>query len=530
MYAYLGELTNALQRSLSVQAFNVDPSYPVFEVRMLSAGFDPAVDGLDRHVLYVCEYRQLRFLDPMLDFPPLVCVVERAVNADTVLLQRHQIVAVYGSTVVDVLVSLTNCIYETASRSSRVTELSLRLAECGTRSELMDCAYGLLRIPLVLTDVSQKITDFTPVDSVGSPIYRNIVSSGYLPVGSLTAGEENCHHQNVGAQTLSAGREELGIPPSVIINMTLNGRNMGHLHALCFNRPPTQEDRQLLQLLGNLLALDLANKPASRRQDPNQAGVFLRDILDNVAGTPDEIMDRQHRMKLPLRQFLYAAIVKTRSTDFSAHIDYIDLCQAFQQLLPGSYSCLFQDSVVILLNCRNEIFNMEEYLEPVRFLLGKHKLVVGVSNPFSAIHQLRQFGFQARKAIHLGSELDPERSVYCFSDYTLSYMAELALQANELETLCPPELTRLVIYCRENGDDLMETLRMYLICGRSKKNTAARMFIHVNTVKYRIAQIESICHVDLGDDTTALKLIMAFRLFEYREHFKNYTPMFGAQN
>ena len=81
--------------------------------------------------------------------------------------------------------------------------------------------------------------------------------------------------------------------------------------------------------------------------------------------------------------------------------------------------------------------------------------------------------------------------------------------------LCPPELIRLIMYCRENGDELLETLKVFLHSGRSKTETAKKMYVHVNTIKYRISQIQNITGVDFGNDDTALNFIFAIKLFEY---------------
>ena len=104
-------------------------------------------------------------------------------------------------------------------------------------------------------------------------------------------------------------------------------------------------------------------------------------------------------------------------------------------------------------------------------------------------------------------------------------MMELCLKNESLSSLCPPELHKLIAYGQENGSELLDTLRIYLRCGRSKAETAKKLFVHVNTVKYRIAQIQEITNLDLSDDETALSLLLAFKMIEYREKFQSYEPI-----
>ena len=47
-------------------------------------------------------------------------------------------------------------------------------------------------------------------------------------------------------------------------------------------------------------------------------------------------------------------------------------------------------------------------------------------------------------------------------------------------------------------------------------------------MKYRIAQIQEITGLDLSDDETALELLLAFKMFEYRDKFQHYEPIINS--
>ena len=107
-------------------------------------------------------------------------------------------------------------------------------------------------------------------------------------------------------------------------------------------------------------------------------------------------------------------------------------------------------------------------------------------------------------------------------------MMELALKNESMAAFCLPQLQKLIDYTQKNGPELLDTLRVYLRCGRSKAETAKKLFVHVNTMKYRIAQIQEITGLDLGDDETALELLLAFKMFEYRDKFQHYEPIINS--
>ena len=63
-----------------------------------------------------------------------------------------------------------------------------------------------------------------------------------------------------------------------------------------------------------------------------------------------------------------------------------------------------------------------------------------------------------------------------------------------------------------NNTDLCETLRNYLTHDGSVKETAEDMFVHRNTINYKINKIEELLGVEMSSLTTRTELMIAFRL------------------
>ena len=87
-----------------------------------------------------------------------------------------------------------------------------------------------------------------------------------------------------------------------------------------------------------------------------------------------------------------------------------------------------------------------------------------------------------------------------------------------------PSCSGLSRTAKKNGGNLPDTLKVYLKCGRSKTQTAREMYTHLNTVKYRLTQILDILDLDLDSDENALKLLLSFKMIEYREAFPSIEP------
>lgn len=64
----------------------------------------------------------------------------------------------------------------------------------------------------------------------------------------------------------------------------------------------------------------------------------------------------------------------------------------------------------------------------------------------------------------------------------------------------------------EHSPELLQTLRSYLECGRSLEQTSKTMFVHANTVRYRLKRISETIFADPTDSRTAFVLQIALLL------------------
>jgi sugar diacid utilization regulator len=87
-----------------------------------------------------------------------------------------------------------------------------------------------------------------------------------------------------------------------------------------------------------------------------------------------------------------------------------------------------------------------------------------------------------------------------------------ASSRDELEAFADRALAPLIEHDRSHGGELVATLRAYLEEDRVQRRAAARCFIHVNTVVYRVRRIEELLGVDLANPSVVFDLTLALRI------------------
>ncbi len=107
---------------------------------------------------------------------------------------------------------------------------------------------------------------------------------------------------------------------------------------------------------------------------------------------------------------------------------------------------------------------------------------------------------------------------WAFKGYTEEYLHE-----NYMYMLYPG-VAQIIRYDQENGTDLRDVLLQYLLNERNATKTADALFMHRNTVLYKIKKIESLLGDDLEDPATRERIQWSCRMSEFCERALDVMP------
>jgi hypothetical protein len=77
-------------------------------------------------------------------------------------------------------------------------------------------------------------------------------------------------------------------------------------------------------------------------------------------------------------------------------------------------------------------------------------------------------------------------------------------------------LSPLLDYDADHGTELVRTLQVFLDCSGSWTRAAGAMFVHVNSLRYRMRRVEELTGLDLGSLADQAALLLALRLADPR--------------
>ena len=128
---------------------------------------------------------------------------------------------------------------------------------------------------------------------------------------------------------------------------------------------------------------------------------------------------------------------------------------------------------------------------------------VGYSMQFEKLHHLDGY---ARQAEYAASKAKGKEAN--FQNLIDSYLRSQLEKQLPLDTLVDLKIQKLISYDRKYETKYYETLCMYVNSQYSKQKTAEGLYIHLNTVKYRLQQIEKLFDIDFEKEEKLIHLAM----------------------
>ena len=141
-------------------------------------------------------------------------------------------------------------------------------------------------------------------------------------------------------------------------------------------------------------------------------------------------------------------------------------------------------------------------------------LTASISNSFDSILDIRKNYLQAVKAQTFGQRFHPEERIHSYSDYMFHHMGEIVSEKYPLADFYHPGIVAIQDYDKAHNTNFLETLRLYLIHIDNPGAIAKQLYIHKNTVFYRIAKLKEQFHLNLDDGDERFKIHLTIKLME----------------
>ncbi|TDF95925.1 PucR family transcriptional regulator [Paenibacillus piri] len=151
--------------------------------------------------------------------------------------------------------------------------------------------------------------------------------------------------------------------------------------------------------------------------------------------------------------------------------------------------------------------------------INEHAARCFVSKTKYSIEELLNGYEECLEAKRISERLSFDSSVILFSDLEFTYLLR-HIPREVMKRYCEYILHNLMQKDEEYSGELLRTLEVYFANKGQINDTAKQLFIHRNTVLYRLEKISSLLNIDLRktDDLLQIKLVLMFQRLMRMEH------------
>ena len=407
----------------------------------------------------------------------------------------------------DILARLSTALKESHKISQFSRELLELLSHDGTVQKMVDLAYKYLENPIVVIDAGLRLIatkwDNPNMDEHTERIFRN----GYLDMEDIKMMNYDNIHAKVKKSPGPVLVQNKNYKGDRIITMLSTKIDIGQVAVVEIERPFRNIDYTLAEVLRDSIVQQMKKDEFIQSTKGFNYEYFLKDLLDGKYEMKTGINKRLANLDKQFSEPIYCIVIEINRTPGAISITHIR--SGFEALFNGISTIVYDGQIVAVISERNKAKITTEEVSIIEEYCEANDLYCGMSNAFNSITLLPKFYNQALTAIKVGADGKRTSGLFIYKKHFMKHVANVFLQKESAETFCCPQMSKLIEYDTAKGQDLAKTLYMYLLYGEYGL-AASALFVHRNTVIYRMEVINTIVSIDYEDPQLRQYLIMSY--------------------
>lgn len=412
-----------------------------------------------------------------------------------------------------VYTALSRLLYQEGAQISQMPEVSAAFLRCRSMDALVEQGYAYLGNPFAVHDSDGKLLAFSRQAGLRDDAWHSTAFlealCGFHSVDNAARMERSRQDQLPVLLHPDSGPEQLRMV------LGSRGQTLGYLTVVAQFRPFSRTDLQVAELLGCFITLDLLRQSSIARVSSSDAGClksFLESGELNMPGIPQWLEGQTCTAGQQYSLLLLNAAPQQKAPFF----DVDRVLAQLDQLFPTDICTRLESGVVLLI--RSDVSAKRNKALSALLQVLSPTLTAGVSMPFRSLMESGHAALrQARAALELGCPIHPDQNCYFYEDYAIYAGLRAAAARIDLHELLPPGLRDLLD--ADTSGESLRTLEVYLSTGGKKARAAELLYIHLNTLKYRLTVLSQRLDADLDDPATMFSLEYALHIVKYLRHF-----------
>jgi hypothetical protein len=300
----------------------------------------------------------------------------------------------------------------------------------------------------------------------------------------------------------------------------VDGEIVGFFSCIEIETPFTPGTMDICESLTELMSHVLshqANMPATRQKSLDN-DLFLGILSGSIV---DPELTKAAFSQAGLVEGDYFVVYTVTDVDVTENAFLLPrIMELLMSNLDGGFTVADGSNIVLVINSKLDDELRDRLVHLITFYLGEFDVSIGLSLGFTDPKCLPTYYDQAVAATRLGALNGGENKVYGYGDVVNYDVLEKYGDREQRLAICHPAVFALFEHDSDKKMNLLPTLKVFVECLGDTAAAAERLFLHRNSLYYRLKQITALTGVDLTDERIRSHITLSIRILEINGDLK----------
>lgn len=389
--------------------------------------------------------------------------------------------------------------------------------------DLIKLGSDILNNPIILLDSSFAVIANSNNKNITDKLWNENIQNGYFPCEFLSESEkfEPFKDSPSNNQIFIVTNDDS--PTKILVcTIIINSKLFGYLLLLECEKKLHEDEINLFTSFGNIIGEALKKNNLYRNINALKYENLLFDILEGTITEQNILEKRMKSAKCSFGKNLFVIVLDLSRYKFTEkHIS--NLKYEIENTLIHSKSIFYDGNLVIILDLKNNSYIPDEVISRLKKFINKNKFPAGLSSRFFNASELKLRYEEGKKTLYLSRLLNTKGTLFFYDDFKFYHL--LSLIEDDLLKFCHPSIIKLIQLDEKNSTNYYKTLKCYLENNQNVNGTSEKLFIHRNTLNYRIRKIKEIINMDLKESEAIFQINFTYKILSYLKKVNKHSNL-----
>lgn len=375
--------------------------------------------------------------------------------------------------------------------------------------ELIDESSKILNNPIVVIDKSFRVLAHSDIQWIRDDYWKKSIQNGFCSHEFITRIRQ--------METFQHGNKErhpffmtcdIDHTEKLVSKLYLDGLFMGYAIVLDSVSAVCRKDLPLVGFLGKIIIEQMKVKHQYVQNMQASASNFYIELLDEMIQSEAALQDRLQSIQMEVRAPFRMALIIDHSFNLSKeHRE--NIVGALQEHYLPLVLAYYDDYLVVFFP------DDDQMVEIIRNTVMKHDCIVIISGVVSQYLKTSKIYHSCVSTLHLLNKMGVEKGVYYNDDYRCYHLFQDVSSQHQLIQYCHPKVLEIQRYDQAHETNFFETVSAYCRKGRNIMAAAEELYIHRNTMRYRLTKIEKLFGLSLEPEEVFHNVLISIKILDY---------------